>query len=111
MTEAVIVAIVGVAVSVVGSGFATKLMTSAIRENLRELFVTKDEAASMFMLREIARQEFVPREIFDTEMRAMNDRMTDHIIEPLKEITRKLESVMYAQAKLFSKVFPDNNSN
>jgi hypothetical protein len=89
-STAVIIAVITAGASLFGSGFIARAMVSSLRENLREIFVTKEVHTA---------ENKNLHERIDSQW----DSITQHVIAPLKTISDKLEAVMLSQARLEGK--------
>jgi len=89
-STAVVIAVITAGASLFGSGFIARAMVSSLRENLREIFVTKEIHD--------ASNKSVHKRIDDQW-----DNITQHVIRPLEAISDKLEKVMMSQARLEGK--------
>lgn len=87
MSDQIVLAVMSAAASLLGSGFIAKVMVSSLRENLREVFMTKEAHESTI--------KSVHKRIDDQW-----DNITQHVIRPLEAISDKLENVMLSQARL-----------
>lgn len=74
---------------IVGNGFTIKILTAGFRESLRETFLTKEVAAQMYLSKDDAQKEYATV----GEVSRMWGQITDHVIEPLNQITKRLDDL------------------
>jgi hypothetical protein len=80
---------------IVGNGFTIKLLTSSFRESLRETFLTKEAALAMYLSKDDAQKEYATV----GEVSRMWGQITDHVIEPLNQITKRLDDLFLMLAR------------
>lgn len=86
---------IAVLANVLGSGFVSKIAMASIVEKMRETFVTKEAASLAYLTKDDAQKEYATLD----EVGRIWGQITDHVIEPLNQITKRLDDLFLMLAR------------